>query len=161
MVVSDEAYYDFCGQTLIPLLPEYRNLVVLRTFSKWAGLAGLRIGAGAMDPELAATMMGMKPPYNVNLAAEIALLASLSDTAHLLDRVDAIVNERGRMYRLLCEIPGITVWPSQANFISARCPMAAAWTCTKPCAGGGLPALLRQRTAPRLHTFQRREAGRD
>ena len=122
LVVSDEAYYDFCGQTLMPLLSEYRNLVVLRTFSKWAGLAGLRIGAGAMDSELAATMMGMKPPYNVNLAAEIALLASLSDTAHLLDRVDAIVKERGRMYRLLCDIPGITVWPSQANFILCKMP---------------------------------------
>lgn len=122
LVVADEAYYDFCGATLLPLLPEYRNLVVLRTFSKWAGLAGLRIGAGAMDAELAATMMGMKPPYNVNLAAEVALLASLADTAHLLERVDAIVQERARMYRLLGEIPGITVWPSHANFILCKMP---------------------------------------
>ena len=122
LVVADEAYYDFCGQTLMPLLPEYRNLVVLRTFSKWAGLAGLRIGAGAMDAELAATMMGMKPPYNVNLAAEVALLASLDDRGHLLERVDAIVQERARMYRLLCAIPGIAVWPSEANFILCKMP---------------------------------------
>lgn len=122
LVVADEAYFDFCGQTLMPLLSEYRNLVVLRTFSKWAGLAGLRIGAGAMDAELAATMMGVKPPYNVNLAAEVALLASLADTAHLLERVDAIVTERARMYQLLCDLPGITVWPSQANFILCKMP---------------------------------------
>ena len=122
LVVADEAYYDFCGQTLMSLLPEYRNLVVLRTFSKWAGLAGLRIGAGAMDSELAATMMGVKPPYNVNLAAEVALLASLEDTSNLLERVAAIVRERGRMYQLLCDIPGITVWPSQANFILCKMP---------------------------------------
>lgn len=122
LVVADEAYYDFCGQTLMHLLPEYRNLVVLRTFSKWAGLAGLRIGAGAMDPELAATMMGVKPPYNVNLAAEVALLASLADTRNLLERVDAIVQERARMYRLLCDIPGIVAWPSQANFILCKMP---------------------------------------
>ena len=68
MVVMDEAYFEFCGDTAIPLLSEYPNLVVLRTFSKWAGLAGLRIGVGAMNPDLAATMMAMKPPYNVNLS---------------------------------------------------------------------------------------------
>ena len=59
LVVMDEAYFEFCGETAIPLLSEYPNLVVLRTFSKWAGLAGLRIGVGAMDPDLAATMMAM------------------------------------------------------------------------------------------------------
>ncbi len=122
LVVADEAYYDFCGATLMPLLPEYRNLVVLRTFSKWAGLAGLRIGAGAMDTELAATMMGMKPPYNVNLAAEIALLASLADTSNLLARVQSIVAERARLYELLSDIPGIEPWPSQANFILCKMP---------------------------------------
>jgi histidinol-phosphate aminotransferase len=122
LVVADEAYYDFCGQSLMNLLPEYRNLVVLRTFSKWAGLAGLRIGAGAMDAELAATMMGMKPPYNVNLAAEIALLASLEDTSNLLERVDAIVTERSRLYDLLSDVPGITPWPSQANFVLCKMP---------------------------------------
>ncbi len=122
LVVADEAYYDFCGQTLLDLLPEFRNLVVLRTFSKWAGLAGLRIGAGAMDTELAATMMGMKPPYNVNLAAEIALLASLADTSNLLDRVTAIVTERARLFDLLADIPGIKPWPSQANFVLCKLP---------------------------------------
>ena len=49
-------------------------------------------------------------------------MASLADTRNLLERVDAIVEERGRMYRLLCEIPGITVWPSQANFILCKMP---------------------------------------
>ena len=65
LVIVDEAYYEFNGNTLLPLLDEYPNLVVLRTFSKWAGLAGLRIGLGAMHPELAGLMMSVKPPYNV------------------------------------------------------------------------------------------------
>ena len=52
IVVVDETYHEFCGYTLIPLLQEYPNLIVLRTFSKWAGLAGLRIGLGIMDPQL-------------------------------------------------------------------------------------------------------------
>ncbi|PKB70996.1 MAG: histidinol-phosphate transaminase [SAR202 cluster bacterium Io17-Chloro-G6] len=122
LVVMDEAYFEFCGETAIPMLSEYRNLVVLRTFSKWAGLAGLRIGVGAMDPEVAATMMAMKPPYSVNLAAEVALTTSLEDTPGLLVRVEQIVTERDRMIELLRQIPGLTPLPSQANFILCQVP---------------------------------------
>ena len=122
VVVVDETYYEFCGQSVLPLLDEFSNLVVLRTFSKWAGLAGLRIGLGVMDPTIAQTMMSMKPPYNVNLAAEIALLASLDDRPTLMDRVQTIVKERDRMMGLLKELPGIVPWPSRANFILCRLP---------------------------------------
>lgn len=122
VVVVDETYYEFCGQSALSLLDEYPNLVVLRTFSKWAGLAGLRIGLGVMHPDIALTMMSMKSPYNVNLAAEVALLASLQDRPTLLSRVQAIVAERKRMTGLLEQIPGIRVWPSQANFILCRLP---------------------------------------
>jgi len=122
IVVVDETYYEFCGQTVLPLLDQHPNLVVLRTFSKWAGLAGLRIGLGVMDPEIARTMMSMKPPYNVNLAAEIALLASLDDRPTLMERVRAIVMERDRMNVRLRAIPGIEPWPSRANFILCRLP---------------------------------------
>ncbi len=122
LVVVDETYYEFCGCTVLPLLKEYPNLVVLRTFSKWAGLAGLRIGLGVMQPELAAAMMSIKPPYNVNLAAEIALLASLEDRPTLLDRVQRIVAERDRMMGLLGQLKSIKTWPSQANFILCRMP---------------------------------------
>jgi histidinol-phosphate aminotransferase len=118
----DEAYFEFCGDTAIPLLAEYPNLVVLRTFSKWAGLAGLRIGVGAMDPDLAATMMAMKPPYNVNLAAEVALTTSLEDTPGLLARVTQIVDERDRMMEKLKQVPNLTPWPSRANFILCEVP---------------------------------------
>ncbi len=122
LVIVDEAYYEFCGQTLMPLLEEFPNLVVLRTFSKWAGLAGLRIGLGAMHPDLARTMMSVKPPYNVNLAAETALIASLEDMPALLERVNAIVAERERMHGLLAAIPTVRPYPSKANFILCRLP---------------------------------------
>ena len=122
LVVMDEAYFEFCGDTAIPLLTEYQNLVVLRTFSKWAGLAGLRIGVGAMDSRLAATMMSMKPPYNVNLAAEVALTTSLEDTPGLLERVAEIVAERERMMQQLLDVPNLTPWPSRANFILCEVP---------------------------------------
>ena len=122
LVVVDEAYYEFCGVTTVPMLKEYPNLVILRTFSKWAGLAGLRIGLGAMQPELSQTMMAMKPPYNVNLAAEVALKASLEDTPGLLERVQSIVSERDRMMQELNKIPGVKPYPSQANFILCELP---------------------------------------
>ena len=122
LVIVDEAYYEFCGQTFLPLLDEYPNLVLLRTFSKWAGLAGLRIGLGVMHPDLARTMMSVKPPYNVNLAAEVALIASLEDMPALLERVNAIVAERDRMAGLLAAIPTIRAYPSQANFILCEVP---------------------------------------
>ncbi len=122
IVVVDETYYEFCGETVLPLMDEWPNLVVLRTFSKWAGLAGLRIGLGVMDPGIALTMMSMKPPYNVNLAAEVALLASLGDRPTLMNRVKAIVAERDRMMGLLEKIPGLQAWPSRANFILCKLP---------------------------------------
>ena len=136
LVVADEAYYDFCGQTLMHLLPEFRNLVVLRTFSKWAGLAGLRIGAGAMDTELAATMMGMKPPYNVNLAAEIALLASLADTSNLLDRVYRNRHRNVPACLTCCPtFPASSRGRRRQTLSCASCQMVEAWKFTKQCAG--------------------------
>jgi histidinol-phosphate aminotransferase len=75
-----------------------------------------------MHPDLAGTMMSMKPPYNVNLAAETALLASLEDRSTLLERVQSIVVERDRMMPLLKDVPGLTPWPSQANFILFQLP---------------------------------------
>ena len=122
LVVVDETYHEFCGHTVLPLLQEYPNLVVLRTFSKWAGLAGLRVGLGVMHPDIAQTMMCMKLPYNVNLASEIALLASLEDRPALLERVQAIVAERERMMGLLGNIPGLKPRPSEANFILCQLP---------------------------------------
>ena len=122
VVVVDETYHEFCGQTVIPLVHEYPNLIVLRTLSKWAGLAGLRIGLGVMHPDVASLMMRMKPPYNVNLAAEIALLVSLDDREWLMEKVNSIVAERDRMFSLLKALPGVIPWPSQANFILCQLP---------------------------------------
>ena len=121
-MVVDETYYEFCGHTVLPLVDEYSNLVVLRSFSKWAGLAGLRIGLGVMQPQLAEIMMAVKPPYNVNQAAEVALMTSLEDKELLLERVRTLADERDRMLALLSEVPNIKVWPSQANFILIRVP---------------------------------------
>ena len=157
VVVVDETYYEFCGQSALSLLDEYPNLVVLRTFSKWAGLAGLRIGLGVMHPDIALTMMSMKSPYNVNLAAEVALLASLQDRPTLLSRVQAIVAERKRMTGLLEQIPGIRVWPSQANFILCRLPEGRGQEIFEGLCRRGI--FLRYFNTPQLRDYVRASVG--
>ncbi len=122
LVIVDEAYAEFGGSSVVGLVPERSNLVVLRSMSKWAGLAGLRVGYGLMDLELAEVLMRAKPPYNVNQAAEAALLASLADAEVLQERVRLIVAERVRMHGLLDALPGVTPLPSEANFILCRLP---------------------------------------
>ena len=157
LVVVDETYYEFCGHTVLPLLQEYPNLVVLRTFSKWAGLAGLRIGLGVMHLELAGTMRSMKPPYNVNLAAEIALLASLEDRPILQERVRNIVAERERMMGLLQQIKGIKTWPSQANFILCQFPKGRGKEIFEGLCNRGI--FLRYFDTPRLQDYIRASVG--
>ena len=157
LVIVDEAYYEFCGQTLLPLLDEYPNLVLLRTFSKWAGLAGLRIGLGAMHPDLARTMMSVKPPYNVNLAAETALIASLEDMPALLERVNAIVAERERMYGLLSDIPTVKPYPSRANFILCQLPEGSGQQVFEGLCNRGI--FLRHWNNPRLKDCVRTSVG--
>ena len=157
LVVVDETYYEFCGETVIPLTKEYPNLMVLRTFSKWAGLAGLRIGLGVMDPEMARMMMAVKPPYNVNVAAEIALMASLEDKATLAERVASIVDERDRMFSLIEAIPGVKPWPSQANFILCQLPEGKGQAVFEGLASRGV--FVRHFSSPRLTDYVRASVG--
>ncbi len=116
-VVIDEAYYEFHGQTVMPWTSEYENLMVLRSFSKWAGLAGFRVGYGVFPEKIAAYLMAIKIPHNVSAAAEIAVRASLQDVAYLMDKVRAIIAERERLQQELKAIPFLTPYPSDANFV--------------------------------------------
>jgi histidinol-phosphate aminotransferase len=116
-VLADEAYVEFSGDTVTPQVPQYKNLMVLRTFSKWAGLAGLRIGYGIFPPEIARYLLKIKNPYSVNVAALIAVRESLKDIDYLRGRVKAIVAERERLFGELKKLKWLKPFPSQANFI--------------------------------------------
>ena len=116
-VVVDEAYYEFSGETVVPLVSQYENLMVLRTFSKWAGLAGLRVGYGIFPPKVAEYLSTIKIPYNVNVAAVVAVKESLKDIDYLLDRVKAIIAERERLFAELQKLEWLKPFPSRANFI--------------------------------------------
>jgi histidinol-phosphate aminotransferase len=117
VVVIDEAYFEFSGVTVAPLVSKYPNLIVLRTFSKWAGLAGLRAGYGIFPINMVKYLMKIKQPYNVNTAAQVAALESLKDMSYLRGTINAITDERKRMLTKLSQLDWLKVYPSQANFI--------------------------------------------
>lgn len=120
LVVVDEAYAEFAGTSFLPLVRDYENVVILRTFSKWAGLAGLRVGYGVMHPDLVDYLWRIKPPYNVNVAALVAAVASLQDVDYLMHNVQLIRNERERMTREFNALGFLHVYPSAANFVYAK-----------------------------------------
>ncbi|GAI01250.1 unnamed protein product, partial [marine sediment metagenome] len=111
------AYFEFSSVTMANLVPDYPNLIVLRTFSKWAGLAGLRIGYGIFPAEIATYLMKIKQPYNVNAAAQAAVLASLADIDYLRCNIAKIISERERLFNKLRELEWLKPCPSSANFI--------------------------------------------
>jgi histidinol-phosphate aminotransferase len=116
-VLVDEAYYEFYGETVAPLVGQYKNLMVLRTFSKWAGLAGLRVGYGIFPPVIASYLLKIKLPYNVNVAALVAVLETLNDLDHLMSRVKTIITEREKLFEELKKLKWLKPYPSQGNFI--------------------------------------------
>jgi len=120
IVVVDEAYYEFCGETVAPLVPKYANLIVLRSFSKWAGLGGLRVGYGIFSINIAELIRRIKIPYNVNIAAMIAVKESLADKEYLQTKVKAIIAERKRLFDRLKKQGILSPLPSQSNFILCR-----------------------------------------
>jgi len=117
IVLVDEAYFEFSNMTVGECVPQYQNLIVLRTFSKWAGLAGLRVGYGICPVDIARHLLKVKPPYNVNVAAEAAVLASLADLEYLRDNIAKIVAERERLFAKLNELEWLKPYSSEANFI--------------------------------------------
>ncbi|MBN1933558.1 MAG: histidinol-phosphate transaminase [Anaerolineae bacterium] len=120
VVVADQAYVEFGGEDFAPLVPQYPNLIVMRTFSKWAGLAGLRVGYGVFPIGIIAHLFKIKQPYNVNAAAQAAVLASLEDVDLLRARVQILIAERERLYLRLKEIDYLRPYPSHSNFILNR-----------------------------------------
>lgn len=120
IVVLDEAYIEFTGKSRADWVLEHENLIVLRTFSKWAGLAGLRVGYGIFSHWIISHLLKIKQPYNLNVAGTTAALASLTDVSKLQENVQKIVAERGRLYQALREFDFLEPYPSHANFILSR-----------------------------------------
>jgi histidinol-phosphate aminotransferase len=120
VVVLDEAYVEFAGRSMVRWVRDYSNLIVLRTFSKWAGLAGLRVGYGIFPENIIRHLWKIKQPYNINVAASVAAIASLEDADYLRANVARIVAEREQLMRVLAGFDFLRPYPSQANFILCR-----------------------------------------
>ncbi|MBA4179093.1 MAG: histidinol-phosphate transaminase [Anaerolinea sp.] len=117
LVVVDEAYIEFGGESAVPLIAAHPNLIVIRTFSKWAGLAGLRVGYSVSEPGIAAALMAIKQPYNVNVAGDLAAQAALRHRAEVFETVKCIVAERERLARDVGALGWLRPLPSEANFV--------------------------------------------
>ena len=116
LVVVDEAYHEFSGETAVPLLEKHPNLVVLRTFSKAMALAGLRVGYLLSSPEIVREVNKARLPYNLNFFTQTAAIAALEEHAVLEEMVRRLVEERERLLKRLEDVPGVRAWPSKANF---------------------------------------------
>ncbi|MFC1978907.1 histidinol-phosphate transaminase [Chloroflexota bacterium] len=138
VVVVDEAYFEFHGVSVVSLVRKYENLIVLRSFSKWAGLAGLRVGYGVFHKNVVKYLNKIKPPYNVNIAAQIAVRESLADIDYMLGTVKAMIDERQRLYDRLEEQGILKPIPSEANFILCRAPKGKAKEMKELLESGGI-----------------------
>jgi histidinol-phosphate aminotransferase len=119
LVVVDEAYFHYAGQTFFPRLGQYPNLVILRTLSK-VGLAGIRLGILVADAAVVEEINKVRLPYNVNALSQAAARVVLRHPEVVSGHAAAIVRERDRVLAGLREIPGVTTYPSQANFFLMR-----------------------------------------
>ncbi|MDI6784980.1 MAG: histidinol-phosphate transaminase [bacterium] len=128
LVVFDEAYYEYVLNPEYPQTMEYfrdgKNVIILRTFSKIYGLAGVRVGYGFANPELLNLLNKVRPPFNVNRIAQIAAVASLDDTEHVAKSRET--NRQGKEYleQELTKL-GMSYVPTEANFMLIECPIDA------------------------------------
>jgi histidinol-phosphate aminotransferase len=119
LVVVDEAYVDFSKEeSMLNEIENYSNLIVLQTFSKAYGLAGLRLGMLFASEEIVGWLNKIKPPYNINLLTQKTALSVLSDIKQIQEQISLIIKEREKLISALQTIPYIEkIFPSDANFI--------------------------------------------
>lgn len=114
-VIIDEAYYEYSGFTVAPLLKKYPNLIILRTFSKWAGLAGVRVGYMLANQSVVEAVKSIKPPYNVNSIAQLLATEALNDP-NIQKNLQTQLEIRVWFFGQLRNIDRVVVYPTQANF---------------------------------------------
>lgn len=120
LVVIDEAYFEFWGQSLVSRLADHPNWLILRTFSKAFRLAAHRVGYGIAQPELIAILEKLRLPYNLSAYSQVAAQFALEHRQTLLADIPQVLAERDRLYQALKNIPQVRVWPSVGNFLFMR-----------------------------------------
>lgn len=118
-ILVDEAYFEFCGQTVLDQVGKIKNVFVVRTFSKAFGMAGMRLGVLAGASEHIAVLRRMCPPFNVNACALECLREAVTDRQFVADYVKQVRETREWTQKQLEEL-GFKCWPSQGNFVLCR-----------------------------------------
>jgi histidinol-phosphate aminotransferase len=126
LVVVDEAYIEFGGSTCLPLVAEHENVVVTRTMSKAFALAGARIGYALASPDVVEDLQRVRLPYHLSAITQAAGVAALRHAKEAMAILDAIRDERDRILATLRAMSGVTVYPSDANFVLFVPPKPAA-----------------------------------
>jgi histidinol-phosphate aminotransferase len=119
VVLVDEAYIEFGGETFLPELRRYPNVLVGRTFSKAYGLAGMRVGVLIGQPQALEPVRAVTLPFNINAVAIAATLAALEDREFLPRYAHQVAESRLRLYEA-CDRLGLEYWKSAANFVLVR-----------------------------------------
>ncbi len=119
LVISDEAYQPFAEASFMNRLPEFPNLLVMRTVSK-LGLAGIRLGYMSASAELLAEFDKVRPPYNVNVLTEATAEFAMDHIDVFNEQAAIIRSEREKLADALKQLPGLEVFPSRANFLTVR-----------------------------------------
>ncbi len=117
LVVVDEAYVEFGGESCLPLIAEHPNVVVTRTMSKAFALAGARIGYALASPEVVDDLQRVRLPYHLSALTQAAGLVAVRHAAEAMAILEAIRIQRDRIVRTLGTMPGVTAYPSDANFV--------------------------------------------
>ena len=122
LVIVDEAYVEFGGESALPLVRQHPNVAAVRTFSKAFALAGARVGYVLAAPEVVEDLRRIRLPYHLSALTQVAGLIALRHADAAEAGLDAIRTERDRIARALSTIEGATVFPSRANFVLFRPP---------------------------------------
>ena len=116
LVIVDEAYFEFCGDTVVGLIEEYNNLIVTRTFSKSFGIAGLRVGYAMADSGVMHDLRKLYNPKSVNVLGQVAAEAALNDLEYLHEYVDTVTRAKDKTVAFFSE-RGISCTATPANFV--------------------------------------------
>jgi histidinol-phosphate aminotransferase len=158
IIVVDESFYEFAGNTVAGLVTEYDNLVVMRSFSHWAGLAGMRIAYGLFSQEILKQVWKLRATYKLDVAQQLAVEAVLDDPRYYQTILGWLKNERGRLYRQLRKLNFLQPYPSQANFILCKVVRGDAFQIKKRLERQGI--FIKYLTDPELPNHLRISVGR-
>lgn len=131
MVVVDECYYELCGATVLPLLDKYDNLILLRSFSKAFGIAGLRIGYALANADCINYLHRITQTFPVNILAQVGAIAALGDLDYMKSVIQKIKQQRTLLAEGLREL-GFAIFPSETNFLFVETtPISSSYLATE------------------------------